>query len=70
MNTLFHVAGTHCDACAKVIALKLKKIPDVQSVDTSLVDAMVTIDASRPISQEEAQAALEGTSYILSSRAV
>lgn len=58
----FTVTGMHCDACQKVIALKVKKLPGVTDVSVS-PNGQATVTSSAPLSIADIQKALEGTEY-------
>jgi copper chaperone CopZ len=64
MNT-FILKGLHCDACAKVCTLKIKKIDGVTDVRVTRngEEALGELDAARNIGTEEIQEALAGTDY-------
>jgi copper chaperone CopZ len=67
MSTLnFIVTGMHCDACQKVIALKVKKLPSVTDVSVS-PNGQATVTSSAPLSITDIQKALEGTEYQVTS---
>ncbi len=66
MNTLhFKISGMHCEACFKVIALKVKKVGSV--TDFTLQengDAVLT--SERAITLDEVRASLQETDYTVS----
>lgn len=63
MNTLhFKVSGMHCEACFKVIALKVRKIGGVE--DFALQEnGEATLVAKRPVGLDEVRSSLQGTDY-------
>ena len=68
MSTLnFTVTGMHCDACQKVIALKVKKLSGVSEVSVS-PDGDTSVTSTSPISLVDIQKALEGAEYRVTSR--
>lgn len=63
MSTLnFTVTGMHCDACQKVIALKVKKLHGVSEVSV-LPDGHACVVSTSPLSVADIQNVLEGTEY-------
>jgi copper chaperone CopZ len=66
MNTLhFKMTGMHCEACFKVITLKVKAINGV--TDFVLAEnGDATLTSERAVTLEEVREALQGTEYIVS----
>ena len=57
------LTGLTCSACKKVVEKRLQKIEGVQTVVVDLGTGQATIDASRDVSTQEMQHALEDTLY-------
>ncbi len=58
----FSVSGMHCDACIKLITMKVNKIDGVSEF-TLMSDGQAKLSASRPITLSDIQAALHGLEY-------
>ena len=57
------LTGLTCSACKKVVEKRLQKIEGVQTVVVDLGTSQATINASRDVSTQEMQHALEDTLY-------
>lgn len=63
MYTLnFQVSGLHCEACVKLITLKVKQISGVTDFSVSS-DGEAKLTANREVNLNEVQDALKGTGY-------
>ncbi len=60
----FQVSGINCEACTKLISLKLKKLAGVESVEVEL-NGHISIKGNETINKEQVKAALAGTDYQL-----
>lgn len=63
MTKKFTLKGLTCEACAKLAALKLKKINGVTEVSVNAINGKTEVEAARQISAEEIKQALQGTDY-------
>lgn len=62
-QSIFKVSGVNCEACTKLISLKLKKaVPDIENLEVDL-QGNIKIEASNAISAEQVDAALKGTDH-------
>lgn len=57
------ITGLTCEACTKLTAKKLQKIDGVEEATVDLDTGKASLHTKRPISTQEANAALEGTHY-------
>lgn len=66
MNNTYHVSGITCDACVKLITLKVKKLAGVSDVIVDRNENRIDVIASRAINIDELQKSLAGTDYKIS----
>lgn len=58
----FSISGMHCDACLKLITMKVNKIDGVSEF-TLTPDGQASLRASRPIALSDIQMALHDLDY-------
>lgn len=63
INTNYKVAGMACTACAKLVAMRIKKISGVISVNVDHLCGGMEISASRNILPEEVITVLAGSDF-------
>lgn len=63
MKIKFKLKGLSCEACVKLSAKKIGKLPGVAEVNVDLKSGQGELTADRPIKLEEINQALTGTDY-------
>lgn len=59
---IFKISGFHCQACARLATMKIKKINEVHEV-TITPEGVAKVCAGRTITLEEVSKALDGLGY-------
>jgi copper chaperone CopZ len=59
----FKITGLHCEACTKLTAKRLLRIPGVDEAVVHLENGKAEVKAGREVSLNEIQTALTGSEY-------
>ncbi|PIZ99070.1 MAG: hypothetical protein COX77_02645 [Candidatus Komeilibacteria bacterium CG_4_10_14_0_2_um_filter_37_10] len=65
MINKFIIQGMTCEACVKLITLKLNKLMGVQEIKIYLASGQTTVTAEREIDLLEIKQILGGTNYLV-----
>lgn len=69
MNTYtlaIKISGITCDACIRLITIKVKRIPSVSDIAIQVKSGDTTITSSSPITIDIVKESLKNTTYLVS----